>query len=382
MRLGGRILAWLAIGACGPDTGLLAERRHRAGQDSGAGFREGEAILVDPPAGAIVPRNLAAVTVRLPPEATNAGVYRLRPAGGPTVTLAAAEPHPCPPPGSCVRLAAPAVLAARVAYWVDTPAGASIGGFTTGSALDHRAPRIADLRVEALAGCVGVRFSSDEPALAEIIVRAPAEEQVWEPILSTTFDRARQFPFPAAGSDAVVLVRAVDWAGNRSEATAPPLRLHGPLPPLAITEVLANPAGSETTQEFVELRNLGPTVLSLEGLFVDDAAGSDALPPVELAPGAYALIVGAGYSASERQGPGSGTAVLTVEGRIGRDGLGNAGEVVRLRRADGAIVSRYGGWVDNSASVWNGRSVHRVPEHGCDHPETWSTTPLPSTPGR
>jgi len=45
-------------------------------------------------------------------------------------------------------------------------------------------------------------------------------------------------------------------AGNSADSAAVALHLPPKLPRLVITEVLANPAGSEYTQEFVELENL------------------------------------------------------------------------------------------------------------------------------
>jgi hypothetical protein len=74
--------------------------------------------------------------------------------------------------------------------------------------------------------------------------------------------------------------------------------------------------------------------------------------------------------------------VLRVPGRIGRDGLGQAGEVVRLVGPDGLVRSGYGGWVDVRRPLWAGQSVHRTPDAAaCDHPAAWSAAPLPATPG-
>ena len=63
------------------------------------------------------------------------------------------------------------------------------------------------------------------------------------------------------------------------------------LPPIAITEVLANPKGPEPQQEFVELRNLGDADVPLGGLRLQDSKGGDDLPAETLAAGGYALVV-------------------------------------------------------------------------------------------
>jgi len=57
-------------------------------------------------------------------------------------------------------------------------------------------------------------------------------------------------------------------------------------------------------------------------------------------PGEYVLIVGEGYDASSwvDTSPASGTALLRVE-RLGKSGLSNAGEPLRLVRADGQTAS-------------------------------------------
>jgi hypothetical protein len=153
--------------------------------------------------------------------------------------------------------------------------------------------------------------------------------------------------------------------------------------PLVITEVLPNPAGPEAAQEFVEVLNAGDAPAAFEGLLVEDATGADPLPPLALAPGARGLIVPAAYDAAAGSDPAPrpGTTLLRVEGRIGRDGLGNAGEVVRLRRKSGEIVSRYGGWVSTTATAWVGRSVQRISPDSCDRAEAWSTRPQQPTPG-
>ncbi len=141
------------------------------------------------------------------------------------------------------------------------------------------------------------------------------------------------------------------------------------VPPLAITEVLANPAGPEPQQEYVELRNLGDADVALEGLRLADSKGGDDLPPETLAAGAYALVVTSTYdpAAGPDPPPRPGTLLVRVDTRLGSDGLSNGGEAVQLLQGE-AVVSSYGGWVAVSAGSWNGKAVHRLVQSACDAP--------------
>jgi hypothetical protein len=150
-----------------------------------------------------------------------------------------------------------------------------------------------------------------------------------------------------------------------------------------ITEVLANPAGSEYTQEFVELQNLEADPVSLAGMLIEDKTGSDVLPDVFVPAAGFALVVAANFVADDGKDPvpREGTVIVPVSGRIGADGLSNDGEPVRLVSQDGTVVSQYGGWVDVSATSWNGMSVHRVSVDACDQPSAWTSIPEMPTPG-
>jgi hypothetical protein len=198
----------------------------------------------------------------------------------------------------------------------------------------------------------------------------------------TKFDVSIPIGALTASSAATVTVGAVDRAGNL--ASSSPLAFQTPeaLPPIAITEVLANAAGPEPAQEFVELRNLGDEALALGGLRLEDSKGGDDLPAETLAPGAYALVVPSTYDPSGIQDPAprAGTLLLRVDTRIGSDGLSNGGEVVKLLRGD-AIVSSYGGFVDVSSNAWAGHSVHRLVQSACDRTDAWNHAPLAPTPG-
>ncbi len=230
---------------------------------------------------------------------------------------------------------------------------------------------------------MAVTFATDEIATGTVVLTVgDAATETPAGTGTTTFDVAAPVGALPPASAATVTVRAVDRAGNVAESAPLAWQTPAAQPAVAITEVLANPAGPEPAQEFVELRNLGQDAVSTDGLSLADSRGADALPAAMLEPGAYALVVTSAYDADNGADPPprAGTQLLRVDGRLGADGLSNGGEVTRLLAGD-AIVSSYGGWVDVSSVAWNGKSVHRLVESACDTSDAWNHTPLPPTPG-
>jgi hypothetical protein len=228
-----------------------------------------------------------------------------------------------------------------------------------------------------------VSFGTDEPATGTVVIEAGgAKIDTPAGVGSTAFSVSIPTMTLPPATNATVTVSAVDRAGNLAASSPVPFQTPAGLPPIALTEVLANAAGPEPAQEYVELRNLGEAPVDLTGLRLEDAKGSDELPAEMLPPGAYALVVPSGYDPSQGQDPAprAGTALLRVDARLGADGLGNGGERVRLMLGE-AVVSSYGGWVDVSASSWAGKGVHRLVQTACDRPDTWNRTPLDATPG-
>jgi hypothetical protein len=378
----------VSAAACAPDVELAQERAARgaARPDAQAPSLE---LLAPLPGRQDVPPNLASLVLRDPGALPAPPPLVLRAGDGTTVLLAEPAGAPCPAQdGACYHAALAAPLVPGVLYALELGGGGVIAGFTTGASGDHVAPAVIDAAVTVSGDCVRVRATTDEPARSALVLRQQdgppdQEETIVGPAGTTSFD------FPARivrlRAQAVAVVALWDLAGNRAEAGPVAVQLPPASPPLVITEVLANPAGPETTQEYVELRNLGESPVSLAGLALADDAGADALPPVEIAPGAYALVVAADFVAegegAKDPAPRAGTTLVPVAGRLGKDGLGPK-EGVRLRAADGAVLSSYGAWVDAGASGWNGRSVHRRPdEAACDHPASWTRAPLPPTPG-
>lgn len=247
-------------------------------------------------------------------------------------------------------------------------------------------PELLRFTLSLAADCVRVQAEASAPVTADARFQAAGQVDV-RPLGAgaSVFDQAFRLPL-AAGAEAEALV-AIAAPGAAEPTTSAPTRFRvpaAPALPIVITEVLPNPAGAETSQEYVELRNLGDAPVMLDGLAIEDDAARDPLPAATLAPGACALVVGASFveGAPADVPPRSGTPLLRVPGRIGRDGLRQQGEAVRLIAADGSVLSSYGGYVDTTRPAWSGRSIQRLPDPGaCDHPQSWSMAPLEPTPG-
>ena len=356
------------------------------------------ATLVDPAAGAAaVPLNLAGVVVRFP-AAVSWGTGGLIVCDGQAAPVPASTPADAPcadgDGGACYRVDLSGNLPASVSCAVSIAAGAvdasgaavaagTIGVFEDADAPDVTPPVLANVTVSAAGPCLDVSFATDESSSGTIVIQAGGVE-IDTPAGAgqTSFDVGIPLGALPPSAAATVTVEATDLAGNT--AVSAPFAFTTPvaLPPIAITEVLANPAGPEPQQEYVELRNLGDADVPLAGLRLQDSKGGDDLPAETLAAGGYALVVTSTYDPDEGSDPSprAGTLLVRVDTRLGADGLSNSGEDVELVQGD-AVVSSYGGWVSVSAGSWNGNAVHRLVQTACDSPDAWNHTPLPPTPG-
>jgi hypothetical protein len=397
-------LLLLACAACSPNTDLAAEQHAPSTSTSGAtttsdaGAVFGLPELVDPPAGsAQVPTNLARVILAFfgPLQVPDsAAPINLRAGDGTEVALALGDTVSCS--GTCYAAIPASTLAATTSYAVEVVAGAlhleggklvpsgQVGSFTTADAPDEYAPLISGFALTIAEGCLHAQFVTDEAAWPEIIITAGDQAASLDAGgIGTTFDLLTHLPDLPVDVDAQAIARAVDRAGNSADSSVLALHLPPKIPRLVITEVLANPAGSEYTQEFVELENLEADPVSLAGMLIEDKTGSDVLPDLTVPAGGFALVVAANFVMDDGKDPvpRDGTVIVPVSGRIGADGLSNDGEPVRLVSSDGAVVSEYGGWVNVSATAWNGMSVHRVSVDACDQPSAWTNAPELPTPG-
>jgi hypothetical protein len=390
--------------ACTPQTDLHHEQAAAADPEAASGSLSNPApdpmgvALVDPPSGAMaIPTNLASVVVRFTEGVHGGGValpFVLRPATGDGLPLALGSA--VPGARSCYQIDPGATLLPSTIYAVEilpnalqfldgkpVPAG-SAGTFTTASQADPFAPRIEAFTVQVHGGCLSAHVVADEWVRAEIALTAGAgRASISAASFATSLDLSEHLPELPAGVRAEAIVRVVDRAGNSALSSPVALDLPPRLPRLAITEVLANPAGSENTQEFVEIYNAGSEAQALGGLLLADKAGSDALAEASLPAGAFAVLVPEGYDAADGRdsAPRDGTLVVRVPGRLAGDGLANSGEPVRLLTPDGFVISQYGGWVDVSAAAWSGKSVKRSWPEDCDGPDSWGKTPSAPTPG-
>jgi hypothetical protein len=404
MRLSKLVIVFVTWFACSPATDLQKEQAAAPAPEATSGSLSSPGpdplapVLVDPPADSVnIPTNLAAIVVRFTEQVQAAGAdmpFVLRPASGADLPLALGAAVKCA--ASCYQLQPGAVLAPSTLYTVEVlpgtlqfldgkPAlGANAGSFTTGAQADPFAPRIEAFTVAVAEGCLSAHVVADEWVRAEITLTAgDGQANFSTQTFATTLDSVDRLPELPAGVRAEASLSVVDRAGNSAVSTPVAVDLPPRLPHLALTEVLANPAGSENTQEFVEIFNAGSETESLAGLLLADKSGSDALPETSLPAGAYAIVVPESYDPADGKDPAprDGTVIVRVAGRLAGDGLANTGEPVRLLSADGFVISQYGGWVDVSATAWSGKSVKRASPDACDGPEAWSKTPSSPTPG-
>lgn len=114
------------------------------------------------------------------------------------------------------------------------------------------------------------------------------------------------------------------------------------VPHAVINEVYADPNGPEPAQEWLELVNSGTVALNLEGYALEDAGGTTLLPNLELPPSGFAVVVNDTYQPDPDFDPlpDPSARLVRVE-RLGKGGLSNAGELLRLRTPDGELVSRF-----------------------------------------
>jgi hypothetical protein len=255
--------------------------------------------------------------------------------------------------------------------------------FTTGIAPDLEPPEVTDLSVEADGGCLEVRLVADEPAKARLRWWSGLGPGELTLVGLQTEHRGAIPLFPLPETLSVDLWDAVGNLGGRGSEEL----VIEPLPPVAISEVLANPAGPEPAQEFVELVNLGSVPVSLEGWWITDslAKEGDALPAEELPRGAVGLVVPSTYQPDGVKDPlpAPGSILLRLSGStIGSSGLANAGEPVFLKDSEGRVVSRYPGAPSDGSLPSNGQSVGRELGAWCSERGPWRLNPAgSSTPG-
>ncbi len=133
----------------------------------------------------------------------------------------------------------------------------------------------------------------------------------------------------------------IDLAGKR-RAFDVMLRTLPARPRVILNEVLANAKGAEPAMEWVEVVNAGSASANLGGHRFEDSGGSVTLPALELGPGAFALLVKEGFVPDPATGvpPLEGTPLLSLPS-LGKSGLSNSGELLRLYDATDTLVSQF-----------------------------------------
>lgn len=147
-----------------------------------------------------------------------------------------------------------------------------------------------------------------------------------------------------------------------------------PAPRFILTEVLADPLGSEPQAEWVEVMNTGTSSGSLGGLELWDSGGGVLLPDVVFRPGELGLIVRADFSFESDEVPHPQSKPVVVPS-LGENGLRNSGEEVSLRDGDGRILSAI-----PAISASAGESVARLDPWSSDVRASFETR-RPPTPG-
>lgn len=156
---------------------------------------------------------------------------------------------------------------------------------------------------------------------------------------------------------------------------------------IRISEVMANPQGSEYENEFIEIYNPNDHVMHIKGWILSDGTGLDSIthmagPELIHAKG-YGLVLDPGYDLLG--GIYSGLIpdsiplyTISTDGTFGSGGLSNSGESVLIRNMDSSIVSSMS-W---DKSTDNGYSWERVDLNAPDSIAVWEMSLIENgTPG-
>lgn len=139
-----------------------------------------------------------------------------------------------------------------------------------------------------------------------------------------------------------------------------------PVPHVVINEVLANPLGSEPAQEWVELYNDGMRPVQLGGWAFSDSGATTRLPEVSLESGTYLLLVAQGFSPGGPDFWPQGEVGRIVLPALGKSGLSNGGEELRLSDSSGKLMSRFPALPAAKAGVSIARRAPDAPDERAD----------------
>lgn len=202
-----------------------------------------------------------------------------------------------------------------------------------------------------------------------LLARGPEARALWSiqgEGIDQVFATAARTPFVIAPlSPNTPISLQLTTIGNDGSAQNAVFSAITPLPQAhtVINEVLANPIGAEPTQEWIELVNDGLIAVDLGGYTLVDLLGETALPSFILAPGSFALIVNQDFVEDDEVDalPAPGTPLIRVP-ELGRSGLSNAGEPLKLLGPDGTVLSRFPALPHSRAGMSIARRTPSTPD--------------------
>jgi len=252
-------------------------------------------------------------------------------------------------------------------------AGLSFGRFWTANGDDIVAPEFGAEIISATPNGVTFAWSSSELCRAEYIAALALSgddgREGSDPGFAGEGIGAALLPLAAASYE--VEVFCDDPSGNTSNSVfffAGPETLP---PPVAIVEILANPAGPGGTAGFVEIANYGDVPVDIAGWSLGRCGEPDDVSPIPnsgrtmLAPGDRVLLVNEGDVGSF---PWGARTIEMPNGMLPRGLSRTSPEQVCLRDAAGAPVSSYGGWLPPP----EGYSLERLADAAADAPDAWA----------
>lgn len=180
-----------------------------------------------------------------------------------------------------------------------------------------------------------------------LLVRAPDAPALWtiagagiDRVLPTGAGQVFVIDGLTPASNTTLQIAVVDDRGEL-QAHVSSFATLASMPHLILNEVLANPLGPEPQQEWVEILNDGTIPAELGGHVLIDVGGETILPPGEIPPGGFALIVNPLFIAEDGVDPAPDPgAILFRVDKLGHGGLSNSGEPLSLRDPNGVVISR------------------------------------------
>lgn len=182
------------------------------------------------------------------------------------------------------------------------------------------------------------------------IVRGPAAPTFWAVSSalgwrSLVVPENSSFAFPVSSAEVGlnVQITVFDLSGRSMESSIDiagvPAAGH-----VILNEVMSNPSGPEPAEEWIELLNAGDDAAEMVGWKLCDEGSQVELPPMRLEPRAFVLLVRSDYvgGVANDVPPASETALVRLS-QLGKSGLLNSGESLRLVDALGRLVSTFPG---------------------------------------